>query len=283
MSTKTFLVLRLGHNVAASLDNKNAANIGGMASFILSALDKDIAFGDKLSLYEVTAELPFAGYIQYRGSSVQNRYLDGDVRAEHVGEMTIHTNAKWYSFPAGGKWKAHLKRTVDNAIHVLDAMVPERFPREKRIAMCGEVQIQQLLKHVFHEMHEEKNMKTTTKIVEALLGEGFGGSGKTVKLSPGDRSQINRGIYSATLNKYFNSLAAAIEVINHAMKPVGYFIMASSDYMGRDDGHKNLPIHKEHPEGTDPFMGHDEVSNCWLSFSWHKMGSGKYEITAYVS
>lgn len=173
MSTKTFLVLRLGHNVAASLDNKNAANIGGMASFILSALDKDIAFGDKLSLYEVTAELPFAGYIQYRGSSVQNRYLDGDVRAEHVGEMTIHTNAKWYSFPAGGKWKAHLKRTVDNAIHVLDAMVPERFPREKRIAMCGEVQIQQLLKHVFHEMHEGKNMKTTTKIVEALLGENL--------------------------------------------------------------------------------------------------------------
>lgn len=127
------------------------------------------------------------------------------------------------------------------------------------------------------------NMKTTTRIVEALLGEGFGDSGKSAKLASGERSKINGGIHSATLNKYFSSPGEALSTINRVMKPVGYFIMATSDHMGGADGHKNLPIHKEHPEGTDPFMGHDEVSNCWLSFSWHKMGSGKYEITAYVS
>lgn len=127
--------------------------------------------------------------------------------------------------------------------------------------------------------------------IRGTLNEGFGeplrapssgDSGKEINITPAERSKMNKAIHAAT-GTYFDSQAQAINKINTAIGPVGYFIMATGNYMSGPEGKIRLDIHKNHAEGTNPFMGHDKVKNSIISFSWYKMESGKFEITAYVS
>ena len=77
------------------------------------------------------------------------------------------------------------------------------------------------------------------------------------------RNQVNSKLYELGKD-YHHSIP--LENIDVALLTAGFRMTEAAIYCGRD-GHS-----------------HEQVGdNTWLSLSWHKMESGRYEVTAYVS
>ena len=77
------------------------------------------------------------------------------------------------------------------------------------------------------------------------------------------RNQVNVKLYE--LGKHYHHVLPLSD-IDCALLCAGFNVLEEAIYCGRD-GHS-----------------HEQVGpRTWLSLSWHKMESGRYEVTAYVS
>lgn len=78
------------------------------------------------------------------------------------------------------------------------------------------------------------------------------------------RTRANAALYDMNHNRYHEGLGLAL--IDDILKSNGFTGMEEAIYCGRDG------------------QVHEQVGRrTWLTMSWHKMESGKYEIVAYLS
>ena len=110
----SFIVYRVGEQAETNLNNKNAANLEGLISFIeddcgdyamLFCLGKDALITQyKITAAEIGEFQPFRGG-EPRGDAV-------NLQSVGATEPKDSWNAKWYSFPEGAGWTATKQKSI---------------------------------------------------------------------------------------------------------------------------------------------------------------------------
>ena len=85
-----------------------------------------------------------------------------------------------------------------------------------------------------------------------------------VRVEAKARRRANNELHALTFNRYHNGLA--LEEIDLILVRNGFDPLTPAIYCGRDGGM------------------HEQVGlRTWVSMTWHRMESGRYEIVAYLS
>jgi hypothetical protein len=108
---RKFVVFRVG-SAGGGLDNRNAANLAGLISYLDHAQERGLATGGHVTMYEVTMSGDFGPFQPLAGG--RGARGTGNV-APQVGRR-IEGKGGWkavqYSFPAGGSWQARRVKTI---------------------------------------------------------------------------------------------------------------------------------------------------------------------------
>lgn len=78
------------------------------------------------------------------------------------------------------------------------------------------------------------------------------------------RKRVNNELWAVCSNRYYNSIP--LTTIDEILTRNGFQETEEGIYCGRDG------------------QVHEQIGpNTWLTLTWHKMESGRYEVNAYVS
>jgi|GEM_PF-1775249 len=111
---RKLIVFRVGSS--NRLENRNAGNLAGVLHFLIS--QDEAGHGNKLTAFEVTMDGAFGEYERFSGGRIQSIAGKTDSHGQvgytdHASGFAPGVKVKWYSFPAGGPWKARKLATVD--------------------------------------------------------------------------------------------------------------------------------------------------------------------------
>jgi len=113
-------------------------------------------------------------------------------------------------------------------------------------------------------------------------------------LSQSVRKRINNEIHDLTTNTYFREIPLGdiseilekydVLLLQEDFMPWSGFLMGTDEQVNFTLGDKNQikDNYGKDSRGED-MLAYEPFTNAMLAMSWYKMGSGKYEIVAYIS